>query len=135
MEQGHSQEFITAPPAILKFEPSLTSLQSNLEVWIRNAFAAPDMASRLGLLCQQLEVATLLGMISLPDRFRVALPDRYARRLIYEDSATGISVASTACTVSSLNEFCVAESGAVVRNRANSASIVSREKSRVHTRK
>lgn len=91
MEQAHSQALITAPPAILKFEPSLTSLQSNIEVWIRNAFQASDMASRLGLLCQQLEVAALLGLVSLPDRFRVALPDRYARRLIYEDSATGIS--------------------------------------------
>jgi predicted metal-dependent enzyme (double-stranded beta helix superfamily) len=92
MEQGYSQSFITAPPAISKFEPSLTSLQSNLKVWIRNAFDASDFASRLGLLCQQLEVATMLGLIELPDRFRVALPDRYSRRLIYEDSARGISV-------------------------------------------
>lgn len=91
MEQTHSQAFITAPSAISKFEPSLTSLQSNLEMWIRNAFVASDMSSRLGLLCQQLELATLLGLIQLPDRFRAVQPDRYARRLIYEDSATGIS--------------------------------------------
>ena len=102
MEQAHSQALITAPPAISKFEPSLTSLQSNLEVWIRNAFQESDMASRLGLLCQQLEVATLLDMISLPDRFRVALPDRYARRLVYESRQSrwfGPRVKLRRCTI------------------------------------
>jgi predicted metal-dependent enzyme (double-stranded beta helix superfamily) len=37
-------------------------------------------------------VAILLGLISLPDRFRAVQPDRCARRLIYEDPSSGVSV-------------------------------------------
>src|SRR5262249_19652503 len=48
-------------------------------------------------------------------------------------SAAGGSVGSTACTVSDSKAGCDSESGAVVRNRANSAIIVASEKSRVHT--
>lgn len=91
MEYG-SQAFIAAPAAIGKFDRALATLESQLGVWIGNAFATPDMTSRLGLLCQQLEVAILLGLVSLPDRFRAVQGDRYARRLIYEDPATGVSV-------------------------------------------
>jgi predicted metal-dependent enzyme (double-stranded beta helix superfamily) len=32
------------------------------------------------------------GIISLPDRFRAVQPDRYARRLLYDDPGTGVSV-------------------------------------------
>src|SRR5579862_6162898 len=50
-------------------------------------------------------------------------------------SAAAGSVGSTGCTISSVKVFLVAESGAVVRKRANSAIIVSVEKSRVQTRR
>jgi len=49
--------------------------------------------------------------------------------------ATGVSVASMGCTVSSVNVGCEAESGAVVKKRANCAINVDSEKSRVHTRR
>src|SRR5713226_6406591 len=68
-------------------------------------------------------------------RVCVQVLHRERRNLRRSHSATGISVASTACTINSLKLFCVAERGAVVRNRANSAIIVSSEKSRVHTRR
>src|SRR6202162_6712169 len=49
--------------------------------------------------------------------------------------ATGVSVASTGWTVNSAKVFMEADSGALTRNRANSAIISSSEKSRVQTRR
>src|SRR5271154_3984401 len=49
--------------------------------------------------------------------------------------ATGVSVASMGCTVSSVKVGCAAESGAVAKNRANCAINVGSVKSRVQTRR
>src|SRR5277367_3731834 len=49
--------------------------------------------------------------------------------------ATGVSVASMGCTVSSIKVGCEAESGAVAKKRANCAINVGSMKSRVQTRR
>jgi predicted metal-dependent enzyme (double-stranded beta helix superfamily) len=87
-----SEALIKARTLITDFDVPLANLKSILEVCIGNAFAAPDLTTRLGLLCRELELAISRGRISLPDRFRTARSDRYARRLVCEDPATGVSV-------------------------------------------
>jgi 3-mercaptopropionate dioxygenase len=91
MEQG-TQAFITPHPVVAEFDPSLANLKSKLNGWIGGALRTPDIAAGLRTLCEQLEAATLLGLLSLPNRFRAAQPDHYARRLVYADPATGVSV-------------------------------------------
>jgi 3-mercaptopropionate dioxygenase len=87
-----SQGFITSTAAVAEFDASLADLESNLGEWIANALHAPDITAGLSLLCQKLERAILRGHISLPDRLRAVQPDHYARRLVYDDPTTGVSV-------------------------------------------
>jgi len=91
MEQV-SQAFITPPPVSPEFDPALTNLKSSLALWIDKALRAPSLISGLTQLCQDLEVAISRGLITLPDRLRAAHPDRYARRLVYQDVASGVTV-------------------------------------------
>jgi predicted metal-dependent enzyme (double-stranded beta helix superfamily) len=90
MEQ--SQTFIPSRPVVAEFDASLANLKAKLGGWIGNALRTPDITSGLSLLCRQLEAATLLGLISLPHRFRIVQADHYARRLVYADPSTGVSV-------------------------------------------
>src|SRR5579862_1032294 len=91
MECG-SQTFITSRVPAAEFEVSLANLESNLGVWIGNALREPELTAGLSLLCQKLERAILLGHISLPDRLSAVKMDHYARRLVYDDPSTGVSV-------------------------------------------
>src|SRR5579863_1399063 len=91
MECG-SQTFITSRVPAAEFEVSLANLESNLGVWIGNALREPELTAGLSLLCQKLERAILLGHISLPDRMSAVQMDHYARRLVYDDPSTGVSV-------------------------------------------
>jgi 3-mercaptopropionate dioxygenase len=89
----HQSEAVTKSRAfVMDFDMSLANLKSNLELWIGKALAAPDPLTGLSLLCRELEVAISRGGIALPDRLCAVLRDHYARRLVYEDPTTGISV-------------------------------------------
>jgi|HubBroStandDraft_6_1064221.scaffolds.fasta_scaffold604476_1 predicted metal-dependent enzyme (double-stranded beta helix superfamily) len=77
---------------IAGFDASLANLESSLGGWISRALAAPDLMTGLSLLRQNLEKAIFEGRISLPDRFRAFRPDHYARRLIFADHRSGVSV-------------------------------------------
>lgn len=77
---------------IAGFDPSWANLESNLAAWISRALAAPDLVTGLSLLRENLEQAILEGRISLPDRFRAFRADHYARRLIFADPRSGVSV-------------------------------------------
>jgi 3-mercaptopropionate dioxygenase len=87
-----SQEFIAPRAVVAHFDASLANLESNLRAWIGDAVRAADLTAGLSLLCQKLELAISRGLISLPDRFGVVQRDHYARRLVYQDPATGVSV-------------------------------------------
>jgi 3-mercaptopropionate dioxygenase len=90
---GHgSQAFISSRASVVEFDAPIANLESNLRVWIGSALREPDMTAGLSLLCQKLEWAISRGHISLPDRLRAVQPDHYARRLVYDDPATGVSV-------------------------------------------
>ncbi len=91
MEQG-SQAFVTVPAAVPEFEPAFADLQANLSAWIGAALQAPYLTAGLTRLCQELERAVARGLISLPDRFRAVQPSGYARRLVFDDPATGACV-------------------------------------------
>jgi predicted metal-dependent enzyme (double-stranded beta helix superfamily) len=91
MEQ-ESHAFITATPAVAEFDPEFANLKANLNAWIGDAVRAPRIATGLNQLCKELEGAISRGLISLPERLRAVRPDTYARRLVYEDAGTGISV-------------------------------------------
>ena len=92
LEHESQAGFGTAQVNVAQFDPSLADLESKLGDWISKALAAPDLLVGLSRLRQKLEWAVLHGRISLPDRFRVVQPDRYARRLVYEDPSAGVSV-------------------------------------------
>jgi hypothetical protein len=92
VSHGCQTGFSTVSVDVAEFDGTLANLKSNLGVWIQDALAAPDPAAGVSLLCQELALAVLRGDLTLPDRFRVVQPERYARRLIYDDPATGVSV-------------------------------------------
>jgi hypothetical protein len=73
-----------------QFNASFGNLESNLRLWIGDALRAPNVAT--GWLCLKLELAIARNLISLPDRLRAVQLDHYARRLVYDDPATGVSV-------------------------------------------
>jgi len=73
------------------FDPQFALLKANLGMWIGSALGAPDIQSRLNLLSFQLELGIRAGMISLPDRFRAVKSTGYARRLVYQDEASGVT--------------------------------------------
>jgi predicted metal-dependent enzyme (double-stranded beta helix superfamily) len=77
---------------IAGFDASLANLESNLAAWISRALAASDLMTGLSLLRQNLEQAIFEGRISLPARFSASRADHYARRLIFADPRSGVSV-------------------------------------------
>jgi 3-mercaptopropionate dioxygenase len=90
---AHGSQAFTTPPAVVgQFNTSFGNLESNLRLWIGDALRAPDIATGLSRLCLKLELAIARNLISLPDRLRVVQLDHYARRLVYDDPATGVSV-------------------------------------------
>ena len=90
---AHGSQAFTTPRAFVgQFNASLQNLESNLRMWIRDALPASDIATGLSRLCLKLELAIARNLISLPDRLRAVQLDHYARRLVYDDPATGVSV-------------------------------------------
>jgi 3-mercaptopropionate dioxygenase len=90
---AHGSQAFTTPPAVVgQFKASFGNLESNLRLWIGDALRAPDVATGLSRLCLKLELAIARNLISLPDRLRAVQLDHYARRLVYDDPATGVSV-------------------------------------------
>lgn len=87
-----SQAFIATRPVPPEFDPALANLKSSLALWIEKALRAPSLATGLTQLCQDLEVAISRGLITLPECLCAVVPDRYARRLVYQDLASGITV-------------------------------------------
>jgi predicted metal-dependent enzyme (double-stranded beta helix superfamily) len=89
----HQSEAYTKSGAfVMDLDASLAILESKLEQWIGRALAAPNLTTGLSLLCRDLEVAILRSRIALPDRLCAVQPDHYARRLVYEDPTSGVSV-------------------------------------------
>lgn len=90
--ERQSEAAINSCAFVVHFDTSLANLKSNLELWIGEALAAADPLTRLSLLCGALEAAISRGGIVLPHRLCAVQRDHYARRLVYEDPKTGISV-------------------------------------------
>jgi predicted metal-dependent enzyme (double-stranded beta helix superfamily) len=87
-----SQAFTTPQAVVGRFHASLGNLEPNLRMWIGDALRAPNITTGLSRLCLKLELGIARNLISLPDRLRAVQLDRYARRLVYDDPATGVSV-------------------------------------------
>jgi 3-mercaptopropionate dioxygenase len=90
--ERETQAIITAQPVSGDFDPALLELKSNLRAWIGTALRDPSRKRGLRGLCQELERATSRGSITLPERFCEIRPDRYARRLVYEDPSSRVMV-------------------------------------------
>jgi predicted metal-dependent enzyme (double-stranded beta helix superfamily) len=90
---AHGSQALTTPQAVIgPFDASLGNLESKLRLWIDDALRAPDITTGLSRLCLKLELGIARNLISLPDRLRAVQPDHYARRLVYDDPVTGVSV-------------------------------------------
>ena len=87
-----SQAFATPQAVVGRFPASLGNLEADLRTWIGDALRAPDITTGLSRLCLKLELGIARNLISLPERLRAVQVDRYARRLVYDDPATGVSV-------------------------------------------
>jgi 3-mercaptopropionate dioxygenase len=86
------QTLIPAQLASGEFDPELFNLKTNLSAWIAAGLAAPSQRKGLARLCEELERAMSRGSIALPERFCEIDTEHYARRLVYEDRASGVMV-------------------------------------------
>jgi len=91
VERG-TQTIITTQPANGEFDPALFDLKANLRAWIGAALREPSRPKGLARLRQELERAMSQGSITLPERFCDIDTEHYARRLVYEDRASGVMV-------------------------------------------
>jgi 3-mercaptopropionate dioxygenase len=88
--ERESQALIAAQQSVTELDPAFLDFKSNLSTWVSSALREPSRTVGLTRLCHELKRAMARGEVVLPESLCAAQPDRYARRLIWEDPVTGV---------------------------------------------